>query len=56
MSIKKEKTRQSKTDRKIYRQPELISYGSLKDLTTGGSGTLGEPNPEKGGQPKERHP
>jgi len=28
--------------RKIYKKPTLTTYGQLKDLTTGGSGTANE--------------
>jgi hypothetical protein len=28
--------------RKIYKKPTLTTYGRLKDLTTGGSGTANE--------------
>ena len=28
--------------RKTYRRPQLVAYGSLRDLTTGGSGNASE--------------
>lgn len=31
-----------KSNRKTYLKPEIVAYGSLKDLTTGGTGIVTE--------------
>jgi hypothetical protein len=40
----------------LYQTPRLTVYGAIKDLTAGGSGSLSEPEPEKGNQPPDRRP
>jgi hypothetical protein len=38
-------------DRKSYQKPSLETYGTLKDLTTGGSGTAKEGSSGKNPRP-----
>lgn len=40
--------------RRPYRSPRLSVYGLLKDLTTGGTGAVQEPNPKA--SPPNKHP
>lgn len=41
MNLKRNPSKK-KIDRKMYRRPILVSYGSLRNLTTGGSGNAAE--------------
>jgi hypothetical protein len=48
--VKDDKKKIEQKSRKPYRKPELLAYGTVKDLTAGGSGNIKEgqgPNPLK---------
>ena len=42
--VKDDKKKIEQKARRPYRKPELLAYGTVKDLTAGGSGTKTENN------------
>lgn len=43
-------------EKKVYTPPAVTVYGNLTELTAGGSGVQGEPNPGQPNQPPFKHP
>jgi len=43
--VKDDKKKIEQKARRPYRKPELLAYGTVKDLTAGGSGNAQEGNP-----------
>jgi hypothetical protein len=50
--VKDDKKKIEQKTRRPYRKPELLAYGTVKDLTAAGLGSTTEQNPGKGSTKK----